>query len=218
MFDFLFKKRLVHPRPELQELKRKAREYVKKKRDPFDQDVQYMLRTLYSRTPPKAEKHPTQPKATAPSADKGAAAPAGILEKARHSVEVYDSPAMADVYHEWEKKNAVRKSFSAEVLDRLNRTGMDHVTFYKNAWLDKKMFYKLKSDYSYRPSRDTAIKCCFALRLTAKEADELLELAGIALSPSDSRDLVLRFCLENGITDLREVNYILQGLEERPMT
>ncbi len=52
------------------------------------------------------------------------------------------------------------------------------------------------------------------------EAEELLRLAGMAFSPNSPDDLVVKFCLENGIRDIPGVNYMLyryanRTLEER---
>ena len=41
---------------------------------------------------------------------------------------------------------------------------------------------------------------------------ELLKLAGYSLSPSDSRELVLRFCLENRIYDIFSINCLLEAM------
>ena len=121
----------------------------------------------------------------------------------------------ADQYYAWEKKNAVRKSFSSEVLRLLEERGIDPVVFYKRAGLDKKMFYKIKSDYLYRPSKDTAVKCCLGLRLSIREAEALIDTAGYSLTRGDGRDLAIRYCLEKGILNLKDVNYLLSEIGER---
>ena len=123
--------------------------------------------------------------------------------------------SIAKQYYEWEKKNAVRKSFSSEVLRLLEERRTDPVAFYKRAGLDKKMFYKIKSDYLYRPSKDTAVKCCLGLRLSIREAEALIDTAGYSLTRGDGRDLAIRYCLEKGILNLKDVNYLLSEIGER---
>ena len=67
----------------------------------------------------------------------------------------------------------------------------------------------MKTDYCYKPSKKTAIRCCIGLKLNGEEAEALLKLAGYAFSPNDPDDLVVKFCLENGIWDIPGINYML---------
>ena len=43
------------------------------------------------------------------------------------------------------------------------------------------------------------------------------ELAGYSLSPGDSRELVLRFCLENRIYDIFSINCMLNAMGEKEL-
>ena len=81
--------------------------------------------------------------------------------------------------------------------------------FYRAAGIDKRTFHKIRSAFGYRPSRMTAFRCCIGLQLNAQEAEALLHLAGMAFSPNDPNDLVLKFCLEHGIRDIPGINYML---------
>ncbi len=140
-----------------------------------------------------------------------------FMDDARRDTAMFDSPALKHTYHEWEKKKAERKTFSSEVLRRLKEMNMRPSEFYKAANLDKRVFHSLKSDYLYTPSKSTALRCCFGLRLSIEEAVNLLKLAGYSLSPSNSRELAVRFCLENELYDIQSVNYLLTSLGEPPL-
>ena len=56
------------------------------------------------------------------------------------------------------------------VTDQFQKTS----DFYVPACIDKRTFHKIRSDYLYRPSKNTALKCCFGLGLNREEAEELL--------------------------------------------
>ena len=131
---------------------------------------------------------------------------------------MYDSPAMENTYHAWEKKNSEQKSFSSEVVRMVNERYRKTSDFYKAAGIDKRVYHKLSSDYGYKPSRMTAFRCCIGLKLNAEEAEELLKLAGMAFSPNDPDDLVLKFCLANGINDIPGINYMMYRYANRPLT
>ncbi len=141
-----------------------------------------------------------------------------FLSQARMDSAMYETPALKKTYHLWEKKTAVTKTFSSEVIRLLKESRTRPADFYKAAELDKRVYSSMKRDYCYSPSRITAIKCCLALHLSYPEAERLLTLAGYSLSPSLSRDLAIRFCIENGIYDIPNVNYMLEALGESPLT
>lgn len=140
-----------------------------------------------------------------------------FMSDARQDIAMFDSPALRKSYHEWERQAATKKTFSSEVLKRLNELHMKPAEFYKAVGLDKRVFHALKSDYLYTPSKATAIRCCLGLRLKYEEAIELLKLAGYSFSPSNSRELVIRFCMENEVYDLPSINYMLLAMGEEPL-
>ena len=140
-----------------------------------------------------------------------------FMSDARQDIAMFDSPALQKSYHEWERQAATKKTFSSEVLKRLNELHMKPAEFYKAVGLDKRVFHALKSDYLYTPSKATAIRCCLGLRLKYEEAIELLKLAGYSFSPSNSKELVIRFCMENEVYDLPSINYMLLAMGEEPL-
>ena len=140
-----------------------------------------------------------------------------FMSDARQDTAMFDSPALQKSYHDWERKAATKKTFSSEVLKKLNELHMKPAEFYKAVGLDKRVFHALKSDYLYTPSKATAIRCCLGLRLKYEETIELLKLAGYSFSPSNSRELVIRFCMENEVYDLPSINYMLLAMGEEPL-
>ena len=136
-----------------------------------------------------------------------------VLNRAARDMSVLESPAVKNYYHSWEQKNAVRKSFSSEVMRMVKERYTKASRFYGPAGLDRRIFNRIKTDYGYQPSKNTALRCCIGLRLDGDQAEELLKLAGYAFSPSDPSDLALRFCLENGIWDIPSINYLLGSFD-----
>lgn len=57
-----------------------------------------------------------------------------------------------------------------------------------------------------------AIAICFGLDLNLAEARVLLKTVGYSLSNSSKSDLIIRYCFENDIYELSDINYILQTL------
>ena len=105
-----------------------------------------------------------------------------------------------------------------EMLVRLlNEKGMTNPECYKKAELDRKLFSKIMGNKNHAPHKDTATKLALALELPIKEAGEMLEKAGYALSHSSRRDLAIEYFFLNRKYDLYELNYALQMLGEEPL-
>ena len=100
-------------------------------------------------------------------------------------------------------------TFQQHLFKLIDASGMDDVTVYKKANIDRKVFSSIKCKPNYKPSKKTAIAFAIALRLDWQTMTELLRCAGIAFSPSDPFDLIISYCSQNGIYDIFEINAIL---------
>ena len=192
---------------EIQHLVPDMLQYVSERYEPL---VQYCI------TPSDHIKYslPSLPLNEAPTIDDIKA----FSQEAKRDMAMYDSPAMENTYHTWEKKNSERKSFSSEVVRLVAERFKKTSDFYRAANIDKRTFHKIRSDYGYQPSRITAFRCCIGLGLSVEEAENLLKLAGMAFSPNNADDLVVKFCLEKGIHDIPGINYMLYRYATRPLT
>lgn len=123
--------------------------------------------------------------------------------------------SIEDDYKAWEKGHSGSHTFSALILRKINEKEMSAKQFYNKAGLDRKLFSKLKNDYCYQPTKATAIRCCLALALSSDEADYLLKVSGYALSETIPFDLIIRYCINHGITNIENVNQVLYDLEEK---
>ena len=109
----------------------------------------------------------------------------------------------------------VNLSYSETLLKLIDMRGFTDVEVYKAAKIDRRVFSKIRSNPSYQPSRKTAMSFCIALRLSPIEAMALLEKAGLCFSHSKKDDLIVLYCLQNGIYDVSLVNEAIlkMGLE-----
>ena len=140
-----------------------------------------------------------------------------FAQEAKKDMAIYDSPAMERTYHTWEKEHSEYKSFSSEVMRMVKERYRKESEFYHAAGIDKRIFHKIQTNFGSMPSRDTVFRCCIGLKLSVEEAEKLLKLAGMAFSPRNPNDLVLKFCLEKGIQDIPGINYMLYRYATRPL-
>lgn len=101
------------------------------------------------------------------------------------------------------------ESFAVKLLKLIDEKGMSDVECYKKANVSKQTWHKLMTDKEYRPGKKTAISFSIALGLTLDETQKLLASVGYILSDSCLFDVIIKYCLENGIYDVFEIDAAL---------
>ena len=92
----------------------------------------------------------------------------------------------------------------------LNKYGYENVPdFYKAANISKQSFSSIISK-KCNPSLSTCIKIVFTLHANNHECKYLLKKAGYTLPSSSKYSLIIRYCIENKIYDLYELNKLLE--------
>jgi O-acetyl-ADP-ribose deacetylase len=71
------------------------------------------------------------------------------------------------------------------------------------------LFSKIRSDRDYHPTIQTVVSLALALHLTNAESKVLIKSAGYILSSRSDFALLIRYCFENKIYDIDEVNNLL---------
>ena len=127
------------------------------------------------------------------------------------------SVPFADVdYDDLDSRLKVKdESFTEMLLRKIDEAGITDAQCYKKAQVSRSHFNKIKLNEDYRIQKGTVLAFILALELGQGEADEMMTKAGYAFSPSDKRDLIVQFCIENKIYDVMQVNEILFHFDQQ---
>lgn len=106
------------------------------------------------------------------------------------------------------------QTFQEKLLKTIDAKGLTDAQVYTKANIDRRLFSKIRCNKDYKPSKATALALAIALGLDLDETTDLLGRAGLALSPSSKADLIVKFCIINGIYNIIDVNSILYEYDQ----
>ena len=101
------------------------------------------------------------------------------------------------------------ETFQKMLFRLIDASGMDDVTFYKKANIDRKLFSHIRCNKDYKPKKKTAVALAIALELDMPTMSDLLARAGIAFSPCNKFDIIVSYFVEKGSYDVFEINAAL---------
>lgn len=109
------------------------------------------------------------------------------------------------------------RTFAQWISSELSARGLKKNVVVRRSRLNQTFAYQIMAGMRH-PSRDKLIQLCFGMRLSAVEADELLERGGMsALRPYDERDVIISFCLDRGL-EVSACDDLLWGLGKATVT
>lgn len=100
-------------------------------------------------------------------------------------------------------------TFQQRLFKLIDASGMDDVTVYKKANIDRKVFSRIRCKEDYKPKKKTAVAFAIALELDMPTMLDLLSRAEIAFSPSSKFDLIVSYFITNRNYDIFEINATL---------
>lgn len=101
------------------------------------------------------------------------------------------------------------ESFRDMLLRLIKESGKTEPEVYKDAFLTRQHFGKIKQNKNYTPKKRTIIQLAVALGLYTKAMETLLQKAGYSLSDNDPFDLAVKYCFDRRILDFKDINEIL---------
>lgn len=111
----------------------------------------------------------------------------------------------------------LEEPFTKTLFRYIDHKGLDDVSVYKKANIDRKLFSKIRSDPFYSPSKVTALAFAIALELSLDETLDLLARAGYTLSNASRFDLIVKYHIEMNNYDIHEINAALFSLCEKTL-
>lgn len=101
-----------------------------------------------------------------------------------------------------------RNNFLKTLFGFIDARGRKDTEVYKAALVERRYFSKIRSGRI--PKKHTVVALGLALQLNPDEMNALLQSAGYAFTDTRKEDIIIRWCLQQKIFSVMEVNEILE--------
>ena len=112
-------------------------------------------------------------------------------------------------------KKITEKTFSELLFHYIDSSGLTDVQVYKKAFIDKRIFSKIRSNKNYHPSFGTIVLFSLALKLTTSQFEDLLHSATYSLPQNSYVNITLKYCFDNKIYDIDRVNELIYTVSNK---
>ena len=99
--------------------------------------------------------------------------------------------------------------FQKLLFEFIDKKGLKDSDVYNKANIDRRLFSKIRSNEDYHPSKETIIALASSLELSIDDLEKLLESASYSLPKNNKFDLIIRFCFNEKIYNILEINNLL---------
>ena len=134
-----------------------------------------------------------------------------ILNNYSHTYEIIDEYEIANKI----LKTTVSQSFNEALFSYIKKSGVTYASIYKKAFIDKRLFSKIKSNANYHPSFGTVTLLALALELSTEEYINLLNSASYSLPQNSYVNITLKYCFDNKIYNVFDVDGLLYTVAEK---
>lgn len=113
------------------------------------------------------------------------------------------------------KQKITEKTFSELLFYYIDLSNFSDVQVYKKAFIDKRIFSKIRSNKSYHPSFGTIVLFALALKLSTSQFKDLLHSAAYSLPQNSYINITLKYCFDNKIYNISRVNELIYAVSNK---
>ena len=113
------------------------------------------------------------------------------------------------------KNTHLTDTFQELLFKFIDKSGLKDSEVYNTANIDRRLFSKIRSNKNYHPSFWTVTLLALALNLSTEEFEQLLNSAFYSLPTNTYSGITLKYCFDNKLYDVYEVNNLIYTLTGR---